>query len=149
MARGFLEFQHYGHQCFIRDQYDEAHQGEDELSRLEDALGMSFSDINMAMYYCLTHALYLLYRLESDQIDQELLKGRDPWMRFRNGWVHIVTGEFVPSSIRPSYDSYPCWKIDEPIANYFDPHSSVQLSGLVGIGAAIFTFLANVLGGQR
>ena len=112
--RGFAGFYHYGHPCFIRDEYEEAHVGENELQRLEDALGISFSDVNTAMYYALMHARYLLYRCESDEIDSELVRGRDTWVPFKGGYVHIVTGEFVLDSIKPNYDSYPCWKIEEP-----------------------------------
>ena len=114
--RGFTGFYHYGHPCFIRDEYEQAHIGEDELQRLEDALDMTFSDVNTAIYYAYTHARYLLYRLESNEIDQELLRGRDKWIPYRNGYVHIVTGEYVNDSIKPTYDSYPCWKLDEPVS---------------------------------
>ena len=114
--RGFTGFYHYGHPCFIRDEYEQAHIGEDELQRLEDALDMTFSDVNTAIYYAYTHARYLLYRLESNEIDQELLRGRDKWIPYRNGYVHIVTGEYVNNSIKPTYDSYPCWKLDEPVS---------------------------------
>ena len=123
--------------------------GEDELQRLEDALGITFSDVNTAMYYCLSHARYQLYRLESDDIDRELLSGKDPWIRFKDGYVHIVTGEYVPSSIKPSYDSYPCWKKDEPASRYFDPYNATQLSGALGIFSMVFSFLANVMGGKK
>lgn len=149
MRNGFTGFNHYGHPCFIRKDYEAAHYGEDELQRLEDALGISFSDENEAMYYCLSNARYLLYRLESDEIDNELLKGRDPWIGFRNGYVHIVTGEFVPDSIKPSFDSYPCWKKEEPASRYFDPNSSFQISGYIGLVASLFGFLSAIMGGKR
>ena len=147
--RGFLGFSHYGHPCFIREEYEKAHEGEGELQRLEDALGMTFPDLDTALYYALTHARYLLYRLESEDIDAELLQGRDPWMKFRDGYVHIVTGEYVPGGIYPTNDSYPCWKIGEPASRYFDPHSAVQLSGKLGLLATIFSALAHIMGGQQ
>lgn len=147
--RGFTGFYHYGHPCFIREDYENSHKGETELQRLEEALGISFSDMNTAMYYCLSHARYLLYRLESDEIDNELLKGRDSWMSYKEGWVHIVTGEYVPTSIKPNYDSYPCWKIEEPASRYFDPCSIVQLSGYIGLASILFSFLSNVMGGNK
>ena len=149
LGRGFAGFYHYGHQCFIRSEYEAAHSGESELQRLEEALGMSFSDVNTAMYYCLTHAKYQLYRIESDEIDNELLRGRDPWIQFKSGWVHTVTGEYVPDSIKPNYDSYPCWKIEEPASRYFDSRSAVQMSGWIGLGAALFGFLAEMMGGKK
>ena len=146
--RGFTGFYHYGHPCFIREEYENEHIGEDELQRLEDALGITFSDVNTAMYYCLSHARYQLYRLESDDIDRELLRGRDPWVLFKDGYVHIVTGEYVPNSIKPSYDSYPCWKKDEPASSYFDPHNAVQISGMFSAIAAVLDFLATIMGGK-
>ena len=147
--RGFTGFYHYGHPCFIRKEYEFAHNGEDELQRLEDVLGMTFSDVNTAMYYALTHARYQLYRLESDEIDSELLRGRDPWVPFRGGYVHVVTGEYVPDSLKPTCDSYPCWKTEEPASRYFDPNSAVQVSGKLGIIICIVDFLANLLGGNK
>ena len=149
LGKGFTGFYHYGHPCFIREEYELVHSGQSELERLEDALGISFSDINVAMYYCLSHARYQLYRLESDEIDNELLNGRDPWIQFKDGWVHIVTGEYVPNSIRPNYDSYPCWKKEEPASRYFSSCSSIQMSGWIGIGALIFSFLAVIMGGKK
>ena len=145
--RGFMDFYHYGHPCFIREEYESAHYGEDELQRLEDVLGMNFSDVNNAMYYALTHARYQLYRLESDEVDNELLRGRDPWVPFRGGYVHIVTGEFVPDSIKPDYDSYPCWKLEEPASRYFDPNSAIQVSGKLGAIALILYLIAIILNG--
>lgn len=139
--RGFAGFYHYGHPCFIRKDYEAAHIGEDELQRLEDALNMSFSDVDIAMYYVLSHARYLLYRCESNDIDIELLNGRNPWMPFRDGYVHIVTGEFVPDSIKPSYDSYPCWRLNEPKEDYFDSKSSLF--------ALAFAFLSLLIGGKN
>lgn len=147
--RGFTGFYHYGHPCFIRKEYESAHYGEDELQRLEDALGMFFSDVNTAMYYALMHARYQLYRLESDEIDNELLCGRDPWVPFRGGYVHVVTGEYVPDSLKPTRDSYPCWKIEEPASRYFNPNSAVQVSGKLGIIICIVDFFANLLGGNK
>ena len=147
--RGFTGFYHYGHPCFIRKDYESAHSGEDELQRLEDALNMTFSDVNTAMYYALTHAKYLLYRCESDEIDNELLRGREPWISFNGGYVHVVTGEFVPDSIRPYYDSYPCWRLEEPASRYFNPNSAVQVSGKLGLIICIVDFLANLLGGKN
>ena len=149
MSKGFTGFCHYGHHCFIRSEYEVAHSGETELQRLEDSLGISFSDVNTAMYYCLAHSKHQLYRLESDEIDNELLRGRDPWIWFKNGWVHIVTGEYVPDSIKPDYDSYPCWKIEGPASRYCDSHSAVQMSGWLGVGAVIFGFLAEIMGGKK
>ncbi len=148
-GKGFTGFYHYGHPCFIREEYETAHVGEDELQRLEDALGIIFSDANTAMYYCLMHARYQLYRLESDDIDNELLRGRDPWIPFKNGYVHIVTGEYVPDSIRPNYDSYPCWKLEEPASTYFNPTSTVQVSGVLSLAALAVSFLAALLGGKK
>lgn len=148
-GKGFTGFYHDGHPCFIREEYEDAHVGEDELQRLEDALGITFSDVNTAMYYCLTHARYQLYRLESDEIDHELLRGRDPWISFRDGYVHIVTGEFVPDSVRPTYDSYPCWKREEPSSRYFHPISAVQVSGKLSLIADVVSFLASLLGGEK
>ena len=149
LGKGFTGFYHYGHPCFIREEYELVHSGQSELERLEDALGISFSDINVAMYYCLSHARYQLYRLESDEIDNELLNGRDSWIQFKDGWVHIVTGEYVPNSIRPNYDSYPCWKKEKPASRYFSSCSSIQMSGWIGIGALIFSFLAVIMGGKK
>ena len=146
--RGFTGFTHYGHPCFIREEYEAAHEGETELERLEDVLGISFSDENAAMYYALAHARYQLYRCESDDIDNELLRGRDKWIPFRDGYVHIVTGEFV-RGLKPIRDSYPCWKIDEPAGSYFDPCSGLQLTGKFGLLAMAFGFLANMMGGKR
>ena len=149
MGKGFLGFSHYGHPCFIREEYEEAHLGENELERLEDTLGLFFSDMDMALYHCLSHAKYLLYRLQSDDIDNELLKGKDPWISYKGGYVHIVTGEFVTNSIKPSFDSYPCWKKEEPLGSYFNPTSGVQLSGLLGVAASLFSFLAYMMGEKR
>lgn len=149
MGKGFTGFYHYGHTCFVRQDYEAVHLDDDELSRLEDALGMSFSGINIAMYYCLVHAKHLLYRLESDEIDNELLRGRDPWVPFRDGWVHIVTGEYVPDAIKPSRDSYPCWKVGEPAELYFDSYSAVQMSGWMGTCAILLGCLAELLGGIK
>ena len=146
---GFTGFSHYGHPCFIRRDYEDAHVGQSELERLEEVLGIHFSSMDVAMNYCLTHAPYLLYRLESDEIDRDLLKGRDPWIRFHNGYVHIVTGEYVEDTIRPTYDSYPCYKIEEPLGAYYDPHNGVALSGYICLGALLFSFLATLLGGKR
>lgn len=146
--RGSAGFTHYGHPCFVRDDYEAAHSGETELQRLEDALDIFFSDTDTAMQYAFAHARYLLYRCESDDVDSELLRGRDKWMSFRDGYVHIVTGEFVRGR-KPSRDSYPCWRLDEPSGSYFDPNSSVQLSGKLGLLAMAFGFLATVMGGKR
>ena len=146
--RGFLSIKHYGHTCFIREDYEAAHAGEDELQRLEDALGMSFSDWNTAMYYALTHARHLLYRCQSDEIDAELLRGRDPWIAFQGGYVHVVTGEFVYGA-KPMRDSYPCWRREEPAGTYFSSTSPVQVSGVLGLAACLFGFLATLLGGKR
>ena len=145
--RGFLGFYHYGHPCFLREEYESAHEGEDELARIEDALGMTFSSFDCASYYALTHARYLLYRCEDDSIDQELLAGRDPWMPYRNGYVHIVTGEFVYGA-KPTWDSYPCWKKEEPLGSYFGPNA-VQTSGAIGIGLLALGFLAALLNRRR
>ena len=147
--RGFAGFYHYGHPCFIRDEYEEAHVGENELQRLEDALGISFSDVNTAMYYALMHARYLLYRCESDEIDSELVRGRDAWVPFKGGYVHIVTGEFVLDSIKPNYDSYPCWKIEEPAGRYFDPCSAVQVTGGISLFVLACGLLALLIGGNN
>ncbi len=147
--KGFAGYYHYGHPCFIREDYEAAHVGEDELQRLEDALGMSFSDVDTAIYYTYTHARYLLYRCESQEIDNELLQGRDPWMRYKGGYVHIVTGEFVNDSIKPDRDSYPSWRLEEPLGDYFDPNNAVQTSGKVALLAHIFSFLANMMGGKK
>lgn len=149
LGRGFTGFYHYGHPCFIREDYERANAGRDELQRLEDVLGVTFSDVNTAMYYALTHAKYQLYRLESDEIDQELLCGRDPWTPFHGGYVHIVTGEFVPDSIKPDYDSYPCWKLEEPASRYFNPNSALQWSGALGFLGAVFGALADMMGGKK
>lgn len=146
--RGFTGFTHYGHPCFVREDYETAHIGETELQRLEDAVGMVFSDESTAMYYALLHARYQLYRCESDDIDNELLRGRDKWVPFRGGYVHVVTGEFVRGP-KPDRDSYPCWKTEEPAGAYFDPSSGVQLSGKIGLIAMAFGFLAAVMGGKR
>ena len=147
--RGFAGFYHYGHPCFIRKEYEAAHIGEDELQRLEDALSMIFSDVNTALYYALMHARYLLYRCESDEINSELLNRRDPWIAFKGGYVHIVTGEFVPTNIKPDYDSYPCWKLEEPAGRYFDPCSAIQVSGGVGLFAIACGLLALLIGGNN
>ncbi len=144
--RGFTSFSYNGHPCFIREEYEEAHNGENEFQRLEDALGITFSDFNTAMYYCMSHARHLLYRLESDEIDCELLRGRDPWVKFRDGYVHVVTGEYVLDVVPPTYDSYPCWKIEEPAGTYFDPHSALQISGIISLGVLVFSLLAKILG---
>ena len=146
--RGFTGFTHCGHPCFIREDYEAAHIGETELQRLEDTLGITFSDENTAMYYALSHARYQLYRCESDEIDNELLRGRDKWMPFRDGYVHIVTGEFV-RGFKPSRDSYPCWKTEEPASTYFNSSNGVQLTGKIGLLAMAFGFLAEVMGGKR
>ncbi len=146
--RGYLGFFHYGHPCFIREEYEKAHEGEDELTRLEDALGMSFSDFNTAVTYAYTHARYLLYRLESDEVDRELLKGREPWVPYGGGYVHIVTGEFVEGP-RPSRDSYPCWKSEEPVGRYFNPVSATQLTGALGLAAMVCAAIANIMGGRK
>ena len=144
--RGFTGFYHYGHPCFVREEYEAAHFGEDELTRLEDALGMTFSDVDTAMYYALTHAKYMLYRCESEDIDRELLSGRDPWIAFKGGYVHAVTGEYV-IGFRPTRDSYPCWKAEEPAAASFDPHSLLQISGKIGLLALAVGFIAVLLSG--
>ena len=144
--RGFTGFYHYGHPCFIREEYEEEHFGEDELTRLEDALGMTFSDADTAIYYVLTHAKYMLYRCESDEIDRELLCGRDPWIAYKDGYVHAVTGEYV-IGLRPSRDSYPCWKKSKPAADYFNPHSLLQVSGKIGLLALAVGFIATLLSG--
>ena len=146
--KGFTGFYHYGHPCFIREDYEAAHAGETELQRLEDALGAFFSDMDVAANYALMNARYLLYRCESDDIDNELLRGRNKWIAFRDGYVHIVTGEFVRGAL-PSYDSYPCWKREEPQGSYFDPNGGLQLSGKIGLLAMSFGFLATVMGGKR
>ena len=132
--KGFTGFYHYNHPCFIREEYEQAHINEDELQRIEDAIGISFSGVNTAMYYLLTHHKYLLYRCESEEIDNELLNGRDPWISYKDGYVHIVTGEYVPSNIRPTYDSYPCWRIKEPLGSYYNPSkytSSLLLTAVI------------------
>lgn len=147
--KGFTGFYHYGHPCFIRQEYEASHQGEDELQRLEDALGLSFSDMNVAMYYCLSHAPYMLYRLESDELDASLCRGRDPWISYKDGYVHIVTGEYVPGPICPTYDSYPCWKKEEPAGQYLNPYNATRLSGYFGLAALFFGALANIMGGNR
>lgn len=143
--RGFLDFYHYGHACFIREEYEAAHRGEDELQRIEDALNMTFSDVNTALYYALSHARYLLYRCESDDIDNDLLRGRDPWVSFKGGYVHIVTGEYVLSSVKPTRDSYPCWKLEEPAGSYFG--SNNLLTSFLIAGAILF--LNALLGGRK
>ncbi|MCR5490689.1 MAG: hypothetical protein K6F32_00995, partial [Bacilli bacterium] len=140
--KGFLGFHHEGHPCFDRDLYESFHEGEDELQRIEDALGLSFSGFDEAMYFALTHARYLLYRVESDDIDRELLRGRDPWAPFRGGYVHVVTGEYVEGPLRPKRDSYPCWVKEEPASRYHDPGSALGLSGLLGVAAMTFGMLA-------
>ena len=145
--KGFLNTYHNGHRCFIRDDYEYTHIGEDELQRIEDALGMTFSSVNDAMYYALMHARYLLYRCESDDIDFELLRGRDKWEPFNDGYVHVVTGEFV-NGFKPDRDSYPCWRLSEPRGSYLDSGSAVKLSGAIGMIAAACEFLATLLGGK-
>ena len=146
--RGFTGFYHYGHPCFVREEYEAAHAGENELQRIEDALGMSFSDMTVAAYYALAHARHLLYRCESDDIDRELLGDKEKWMPFRGGYVHTVTGEFVYGT-KPAYDSYPCWKIDEPAGRWFEPNSAFQLSGKMGLLAMALGLIAAVVGGRR
>ena len=146
--RGFTGFFHYGHPCFIREEYEDAHQGEDELTRLEDALSMSFSDIDVATYYALTHARYLLYRLESEDIDQELLGTKPKWTPYKDGYVHSITGEYV-YGIRPTRDSYPCWKKEEPAGAWFDSSSALQLSGKIGLLGLAIGLIAAVLGGAK
>ena len=137
--RGFLGFYHYGHPCFIREQYEAMHIGEDELQRLEDILGMTFSDIDNATYYALTHARYLLYRCESDDIDNELLRGRDPWVAYMGGYVHIVTGEFVIGT-KPNRDSYPCWRMKDPSnAPYYSSSSIINVSAGIILSSWILT----------
>ena len=148
-SKGFLGFSHYGHPCFIREEYEAAHEGEDELTRLEDALEMNFSDFNSASSYALTHARYLLYRLESDEIDQELLRGRDPWIAYCDGYVHIVTGEFVPGGLYPQHDSYPCWKKEEPASRYLNSYDALHCSGYIGMLAMFFGALATMMGAKR
>ncbi len=145
--RGFTGFYHNGHPCFIREEYEAAHAGEDELTRFEDAVGMVFSDVHAAMSYAYAHKPYLLYRLESDDLDLHLLRGRDPWTAFRGGYAHIVTGEFVKGR-KPDYDSYPCWKEEEPASGYVSPGLST-LSGALGLTASLFGFLATLLGGKK
>ena len=70
-------------------------------------------------------------------------------MPFRGGYVHVVTGEYVPDSFKPARDSYPCWKLEEPASRYFDQNSAVQVSGKLGIIICIVDFLANLLGGNK
>ena len=146
--RGFTGFYHYGHPCFVREEYEAAHEGENELQRLENALDMSFSDMNTAANYALTHARYLLYRCESDDIDRELLGNKEKWVPFQSGYVHAVTGEFVYGA-KPTYDSYPCWKIDEPASRWFDPNSALQTSGKIGLLAMALNLIAAVVGGRN
>ena len=85
--------------------------------------------------------------IKAKEVDNELLRGRDPWVPFRGAYVHIVTGEFVPDSIKPDYDSYPCWKLEEPASRYFDPNSAIQVSGKLGAIALILDLIATILNG--
>ncbi len=149
MMKGYLGFTHYGHPCFDRIQYEDSHLGESELERLEDALGMSFASFEDAVYHAYAYAPYLLYRLESDELDAALLKGRDKWMRHRGGFVHVVTGEYVVGSVMPDCDSYPSWKKEEPASRWMEPYSALRLSGLFGIAAMAIGMAATILGGER
>lgn len=145
--KGFLNFCYNGHPCFVRDEYESTHIGDDELQRLEDTLDLSFSDVNSALYYCLANARYLLYRLESNDIDNELLRGQDHWVADHNGYVHIVTGEFV-YGLKPHRDSWPCWKKEEPLGSYSESSSMTKASGLIATITSVFDFLATVMGGK-
>ena len=52
--RGFTGFTHYGRPCLKRERYGLAHIGGSELERIEDALGMAFSDFDFAMATSIT-----------------------------------------------------------------------------------------------
>jgi len=151
--RGFTDFYYEGKRCFIREEYEQANEGLDELQRLEEVLGCSFTDVNTAMNYTIMHAPHLLYRLESDSLDSYLLSGKDPWVPFKGGFVHTVTAEFVPYGGKPDRDSYPCWKLSEPASRFFDPNSALQMSGktlgILGLLGEIFGLLADITGGKR
>ena len=84
---------------------------------------------------------------KAKSIDNELLKGRDKWEPYRDGYVHVVTGEFV-YGIRPNRDSYPCWRLSEPIGSFDSSSSLLKVSGLFGIIGAACEFLAALLGGK-
>lgn len=147
--KGFTGFYYDGHPCFIREEYEEAHRGETEMQRLEDVLDLIFCDYDYAMYWVSVHHPYLLYRLDSDHSDAFLLRGRDNWAKFRDGYVHVVTGEFVKDVVPPRRDSYPCWKLEEPVKEYFDPHSATQISGKISAVITFIDLIADILGGEK
>ena len=112
--RGYTGDRYDGMPVFIREDYEAAHAGESELERLCDLTGIYRRDLHEARFDAERLDKRFLYN-EGDDFQNVMLRGGDPvtalWKPYRQGYVHIVTGEYVPTAARPDRDSRPAWAI--------------------------------------
>lgn len=111
--RGFTGEYYNGIPVFIREEYERAHIGDGELERIEDLTGNLFGSINDAIFWLESNSENQLYRRRSEAIDSRLRMGAGHrvWVPYRDGYVHVITGEYVQGMSEPCRESRPCWSM--------------------------------------
>ena len=141
--RGYTGEYFRGVPVYIREDYESAHYGESECERLGEILGASYDSLCGAMSAASREDERLLYHTQDPGYDIHLRGGRNPgdlWHPFNNGYVHEITGEYIETCVRPSYDSYPAWVTND----YNRSINHTEGVGLLGALTALATLLESL-----
>ena len=110
--RGYTGDRFDGMPVFIRADYEAAHAGESDLERLCDLTGIYRRDPNEARDDAERMDRRFLYNEGDEYMDCMLRAGATVtalWKPYKNGYIHVITGEYVPTVVRPDCDSRPAW----------------------------------------
>ena len=107
--RGFTGEYYNGMPVFIREEYERAHCNDTELDRINDFSGNVFSEWYSAQAYLERLAPNYLYGRSNVNCGYAGCSISELWEPYKNGYIHKITAEYVPSLVKPNYDSYPFW----------------------------------------
>ena len=111
--RGFTGEYYNGVPIFIRNEYEKENAGRSETERLGDMLGASYDTLFGAMSKAEIVNEKLLYNTGDVGRDLRLQRGSthlEMWRPYKNGYVHEITGEYIVSAVKPSFESFPAWR---------------------------------------
>lgn len=114
MIYGYTGDYFNGHPIFIREEYEKYHFNMSILDRIGEITNKTYDSELIAISDLYNKNLhYLLYRQYNEDLDNKLRRGEcnfvNLWHKYKNGYVHEVTGEYIECFSRPNRDSWPIW----------------------------------------
>lgn len=149
MYKGFKNAYYNGHRIFVRCEYESCHRYQSEEDRLGEIMDKTYSSILNGLLDCYYNDRSLIYREFEEAVDNSLRKTFDVlslWHRYESGYVHEITGEYVPDiCVKPNRDSWPAWAI-LPRSNY--KTSACEVLSVVATIALGIAALFNMFKGE-